>query len=110
MPEFIYVSSFEKSTLPEELKLYSIQYEPQLLHYYEPLPGLFIAESPKVIERALAGGYEPVSLLMYNEHVSGEAADLLKDINNIPVYLGDEEKIADIIGFKLIRGPLCAMK
>jgi len=110
MPEIIPVSSTDKSALPEYLSVYSCNSEPQLLHYYEPEPGLFIAESPKVIERALSGGYEPVSFLMYNEHIDGEGAGLLSCAGDAPVYAGDEEEIVGIIGFKLIRGPLCAMR
>lgn len=110
MSEIIPVSSTVRSGLPEELGIYSCNSEPQLLHYYEPAPGLFIAESPKVIERALSAGYEPLSFLMYNEHISGEGADLIENAGNIPVYVGSEKEIVDLIGFKLIRGPLCAMR
>ena len=110
MPELISVSSLDRTNLPEELRVYSCSSEPQLLHYYEPEPGLFIAESPKVIERALAGGYEPISFLMYPDHVTGEAAGILQRNQGVPVFIGDEANIVDITGFKLIRGALCAMK
>ena len=55
-----------------ELNIYAKLSEVQLLHYYEPAEGIFIAESPKVIGRALDAGYEPISLLMETKHVEGK--------------------------------------
>ena len=69
-----------------ELDVYARLSEGQLLHYYEPDTGLFIAESPKVISRALDAGYEPVSLLMEPEHVEGEAREVVSRCGGIPVY------------------------
>ena len=96
-------------TLPE-LQVYAGYSEPQLLHWNEPEPGVFIAESPKVIERALKGGYEPLSMVMYRHHAAGEAAGIIEMCGDIPIFTGDEETIVSLTGFKLIRGALCAMK
>lgn len=96
-------------TLPE-LQFFSGFSEPQLLHWNEPLSGVFIAESPKVIERALNGGYEPIVLLMNRRDISCEAAKIISMCKDTPVFTGDEETIVSITGFKLIRGALCAMR
>ena len=84
--------------------------EPVLLHYYEPEPGLFIAESPKVIERALNAGYEPVSLMMSRKDIDGEAKGIAARCGDVPLYTGDDEKITEVTGFRLIRGALCAFR
>ena len=81
-----------------------------LRHYYEPEHGIFIAESPKVIERALNAGYEPLSMMMSRKDIRGEAKDVVSRCGDIPLYTGDDEKITEITGFKLIRGALCAMR
>lgn len=81
-----------------------------LRHYYEPEQGIFIAESPKVIERALNAGYEPLSMMMSRKDIRGEAKDVVSRCGDIPLYTGDNEKITEITGFKLIRGALCAMR
>ncbi|MGN0630395.1 MAG: TrmH family RNA methyltransferase, partial [Ruminococcus sp.] len=65
---------------------------------------------PKVIERALKGGYEPVALLMNRRDIDGEAADIISMCNGTPVFTADSETIVSLTGFKLIRGALCAMK
>lgn len=93
-----------------ETEIFTSLSEPVLLHYYEPELGLFIAESPKVIERALDSGYEPVSLLMSRKDIEGEARDIVSRCGDIPLYTCDDEKITEITGFKLIRGALCAMR
>ena len=62
-----------------ELDVYARTSEVQLLRYYEPKPGLFIAESPKVIERALNAGYEPISFLVEHKDLEGEAKELLEN-------------------------------
>lgn len=92
------------------LKIFAVFSEPQLLHWNEPAPGIFIAESPKVIERAINGGYEPIVLLMNRCDINGEAAEIIKMCKNTPIFTGDEDTIVSITGFKLIRGALCAMK
>ena len=93
-----------------ELDVYTRLNETQLLHYYEPYGGLFIAESPKVITRALDAGYEPVSLLLEPKHIEGEAAELINRCGNIPVYTASLDVLTQLTGFQLTRGVLCVMK
>ena len=93
-----------------ETEIFTSLTEPVLYHYYEPDFGLFIAESPKVIERALNAGYEPVSLMMSRKDIDGEAKDIVSRCGDIPLYTGDDDEITDITGFKLIRGAICAMR
>ena len=93
-----------------ELDVYARLSEGQLLHYYEPDTGLFIAESPKVISRALDAGYEPVSLLMEPEHVEGEAREVVSRCGGIPVYTAEARILTELTGFQLTRGVLCAMR
>lgn len=94
----------------QEVQIYSRLSEPQLLHIYEPEKGLFIAESPKVIERALNAGYEPVSVLLERQDINGEAAEVISRAGDIPVYTSDSDSIKNLIEIKLVRGALCAMK
>lgn len=97
----------------DELKIYKSYNETQLLHYYEPDPGIFIAESPKVIDRALNAGYEPISLLLEEGHVQNEAASIIERLEseyNVPVYLAKAEILVELTGYELTRGALCAMK
>lgn len=90
--------------------------EPQLLHYFEPEPGIFIAESPNVIERALTAGFEPVCLLTEERHVTGRAARILEMLGEgVPVYTAGPEDMNRMEGFSqeklsLTRGVLCAMR
>lgn len=105
MPEIIKLTDI---SVPQ-LDIYARLNEAQLLHYYEPDEGIFIAESPKVIERALNAGYEPISLLMEQRHIVGEARDIIARCN-VPVYTADEEVLTGITGFRLTRGALCAMR
>ena len=95
-----------------ELEVYIDKKEVQLLHYYEPEPGIFIAESPKVISRALDGGYEPVSVLVEKKQVleDAETIAVLGKCGNVPVYTAEFEVLTKLTGFKLTRGMLCAMK
>lgn len=83
--------------------------EAQLRNRLEPEKGIFIAESPKVIERALDAGLEPLSLLMAREHVEPCAA-LIERCGNVPVYTGNSTVLEELTGFKLTRGVLCAMR
>lgn len=97
----------------EELNIYRKYNENQLQHYFEPAPGIFIAESPKVIERALNAGYEPISLLIEKGHVAKEAVDIINRLESeykIPVYLADPGVLIKLTGYELTRGALCAMK
>ena len=93
-----------------ELDVYARTSEVQLLRYYEPDPGLFIAESPKVIERALKAGYEPLSFLVEHKDLDGEAGDILARYPEIPVYTAEYETLVKMTGYALARGMLCAMK
>lgn len=92
-----------------ELDVYARLSEAQLLHYYEPNGGLFIAESPKVIARALDAGCEPVSLLLEPKHITGEAADIIARCGDIPVYTAELDVLTQLTGFQLTRGVLCVM-
>lgn len=93
-----------------ELDAYARVSELQLLRYYEPKPGLFIGESPKVIERALNAGYEPVSFLVEHRDLKGEASELLSRFPELPVYTAEYEVLTKLTGYALIRGILCLMK
>ena len=111
-----------------ELQIYYNLNEAQLFHYFEPKPGIFIAESPKVIERALDAGCVPMSFLMEKKHVETQAKEILarceklqsrdltqkslvyrEDEHEIPVYVAEIEVLAKITGYQLTRGMLCAM-
>jgi tRNA G18 (ribose-2'-O)-methylase SpoU len=96
--------------LAPELDVYARLTEVQLLNREFPEKGLFIAESPKVIERALNAGYEPVSCLMEKRHIEGEGKDLLSRMKEVPVYCAEFDVLTQMTGFKLTRGMLCAMK
>ena len=93
----------------QELDIYARLSEPQLLHYYEPDEGVFIAESPNVIGLALDAGYQPISLLI--EERDDLCADpLLARLGDIPVYTAPFDVLTRLTGFKLTRGALCAMR
>ena len=91
------------------LDVYARLTENQLLNRANPKEGMFIAESPKVIERALDAGCEPVSLLMETKHVNGEARGIIERCQNIPVYTAEFDLLTKLTGFALTRGTLCAM-
>ena len=93
-----------------ELDVYARTSEVQLLRYYEPEPGIFIAESPKVIERALNAGYQPISFLVEHKDLEGEAQEILKQYPDVPVYTAEYELLVKLTGFALTRGMLCAMR
>ncbi len=93
-----------------ELDLYARLNENPLLHYYEPQTGLFIAESPNVITRALQAGYEPVSFLLEKKHVETQAKDLLAKCPDVPAYVAEFDVLTKLTGFALTRGILCAMR
>lgn len=95
-----------------ELDVYARLTEAQLLNKDHPEDGLFIAESPKVISRALDGGYEPVSVLVEKKQVleDAETIAVLGKCGNVPVYTAEIEVLTKLTGFKLTRGMLCAMK
>lgn len=93
-----------------ELDVYARYSEVQLLRLYEPKPGVFIAESPKVIERALDAGYEPVSMLVEQKHLETQAKELIARCGDLPVYTAEYDVLTKLTGFALTRGMLCAMK
>lgn len=93
-----------------ELDVYARLTENQLINRHEPEKGLFIAESPKVVERALDAGYTPISLLLEKKHIEGEARNVIARCGNIPVYTADFDVLKQLTGFPLTRGVLCAMR
>ncbi len=98
------------STSAAELDFFTPHNENQLLHYYEPEPGIFIAESPLVIGRALDAGYVPAALLCDSTSPDPGDEDIIARCADIPVFTGNTEEIVNLTGFRLIRGALCAMK
>ena len=84
--------------------------ERQLRNGLEHGRGIFIVESPKVIERALDAGYEPIALLCEEKHIVGDASDIIKRCGDIPVYTGSRDLLATLTGYVLTRGVLCAMR
>ena len=92
-----------------ELDVYARLTEAQLLNRFEPKKGMFIAESPKVILRALEAGCRPVSLLAERSHIGGEAQEAIDACGNVPVYTAPLEVLTQLTGFQLTRGMLCAM-
>ena len=93
-----------------ELDVYARLTEAQLLNRFEPAKGMFIAESPKVIHRALDAGCEPVSMLMERKDIDGSAREILQRCPEIPVYTADEDLLCNLTGYHLTRGVLCAMR
>lgn len=100
------------TTLDEPgVALFSTLTEAQLRNRLEPEKGIFIAESPKVIRVALQAGYEPVSMLCEEKHLTGDAADIVAQLGeDVTVYTGDRELLATLTGYTLTRGVLCAMR
>ena len=92
-----------------QLEVFTALKEPQLYHYYEPAPGLFIAETPNVIRRALDAGYEPVCMLC-EETLEGMADEILERYPDFPVYVGTMEVLKQITGYSLTHGMLCSMR
>ena len=105
MPNIIEITDFNAP----ELDVYARLTENQLLNRHEPEKGLFIAESPKVIERALNAGCIPVSLLLEKKHIEGQAKDIILRCGDIPVYTAEFDILTKLTGFELTRGALCAM-
>lgn len=92
-----------------QLDIYARLTEVQLLNRREPDKGIFIAESPKVIERALNAGCVPISFLMETRHVENQAKELIARCGDIPVFTAELDVLTQLTGFKLTRGMLCAM-
>lgn len=106
MPNIIEITSFDDT----RLDVYARLTENQLRCREHPENAQFIAESPKVIERALDAGFEPVSLLMERKHVEGQAREVIARCGDIPVFTSDLEVLTKLTGFQLTRGVLCAMR
>lgn len=106
MNPIIEITNFE---IPE-LDIYARLSENQLLHLYEPNPGIFIAESPKVIERALDAGCKPISFLVEKKQIETQAKEILNRCASIPVYTAEFDVLTKLTGFGLTRGMLCAME
>ncbi len=105
MPNIIEITDFSAP----ELDVYARLTEAQLLNRFEPAKGMFIAESPKVIDRALDAGYAPVSLLMEGKDIEGSAREIIARCGDIPLFTAPRDVLAQLTGFQLTRGVLCAM-
>lgn len=106
MPNIIEITDFSDP----RLDVYARLTEAQLLNRFEPAKGLFIAESPKVIHRALDAGCVPVSMLMERKDIDGSAAEIIARCPQIPVFTADEQLLCNLTGYHLTRGVLCAMR
>lgn len=106
MPNIIEITDFGAP----QLDVYARLSEGQLLNRHEPEKGMFIAESPKVIERALDAGCVPVSILLERKHIEGQGKDIISRCGDIPVYTAAFDVLTRLTGFKLTRGMLCAMR
>ena len=106
MPNIIEITDFDDN----RLDVYARLTENQLRCREKPENALFIAESPKVIERALDGGFEPVSLLMEGKHIDGQAKDVIVRCGDVPVFTSTLDVLTKLTGFQLTRGVLCAMR
>lgn len=105
-PTIIEINDFEAP----ELDVYARLTERQLYNHHEPEKGLFIVESPKVIESALDAGYVPVSFLLERKHIEGQAHEILSRCKDVPVYTAEFDVLTRLTGFSLTRGALCAMR
>ncbi|MBR1572864.1 MAG: RNA methyltransferase [Lachnospiraceae bacterium] len=94
----------------KRLDLYTAYNENQLYHIYEPAQGVFIAETPQVIERALEAGYEPISVLTEEKYMRGLGGEVIDRCGDVPVYVAPVEQISKMVGYNLTRGMLCAMR
>ena len=106
MPNIIPITDFDHPALD----IFARKTENQLLNREHPEEGIFIAESPKVVERALDAGYAPVAVLVEDRHIDGEAKEILERVGDIPVYTASFEILKQLTGFPLTRGVLCAMR
>ncbi|MBO5340837.1 MAG: RNA methyltransferase [Oscillospiraceae bacterium] len=106
MPNIVEITDFHAP----ELDVYARLTEAQLLNRQEPKNAMFIAESPKVIERALDAGCVPVSLLMEHKHIEGQAREVIARCGDVPVFTAEFDVLTQLTGFKLTRGVLCAMR
>lgn len=94
----------------ERVRVFASLTDPQLRNKHDEAHGIFIAESPKVINVAINAGYSPIALLCEEKHVEGDAAIIIEKCGDIPIYIGKREVLANITGYTLTRGVLCAMR
>ena len=94
----------------EGVQVFGTLTEAQLRNRLEPEKGIFIAESPKVIDVALNAGYEPLALLCERKHIEGDAAGIIARCGDLPIYTGERELLSQLTGYVLTRGVLCAMR
>lgn len=106
MPNIIEIHDFSAP----ELDVYARLTENQLLNRAEPEKGVFIAESPKVVLRALDAGCVPISLLVEKKHITGEAKEVISRVGDIPIFTAEFDVLTQLTGFQLTRGVLCAMR
>ncbi len=106
MPEIIDITDFEAP----ELDVYARLTETQLLRRDCPEEGIFIAESPKVVERALDAGCKPMSMLVERKHIETQAREIIARCPGVPVYTAEFDVLTKLTGFMLTRGVLCAMR
>lgn len=105
MPNIIEITDFSSP----ELDIYARLTENQLLNREHPEDGIFIAESPLVVERALDAGCEPISILVEKKHIDTQAKDIIARCGDIPVFTAEFDVLTNLTGFMLTRGVLCAM-
>lgn len=105
MANIIEITDFEAP----ELDVYARLTEAQLLNRFDPKKAMFIAESPKVIQRALDAGYRPVSILVERSRMVGESLEAIERCGDIPVYTAEMDVLTKLTGYQLTRGLLCAM-
>ena len=106
MPNIIEIQDFSAP----ELDVYARLTENQLLNRAEPEKGVFIAESPKVVLRALDAGCVPISLLVEKKHITGEAKEVISRVGDIPIFTAEFDVLTQLTGFQLTRGVLCSMR
>ncbi len=106
MSNIIHITTFADP----RLDIYARLTEAQLMNRFDPGNAMFIAESPKVIHRALDAGYIPVSLLMEEKDIEGSAKDVIARCGDIPLFTAPREVLEQLTGYKLTRGVLCAMR
>ena len=106
MARIIEITSLEEAGV----EVFGTLTEAQLRNKVEPEKGIFIAESPKVINVAMNAGYEPTALLCERKHIEGDAASIIERCGDIPIYTGERTLLSQLTGYTLTRGVLCAMR
>ena len=106
MARIIHIESFDAPELDVYVRLTGAQLRNRL----EPEKGIFIAESPTVIDVALRSGCNPISMLTDERLLTGSVNDIISRLPDIPVYTASRDVLAKLTGFELTRGALCAMR